>query len=520
VSHYGHPFNHANMRSFIYPIPERACLTRIIHEVDSEETDYTRAQITLVSWQSCRVISHSSKCNRQAERAMKHLSRVVWSEGMFLAPHHFQQQRRYFEDSIHFSTEALRFEPYGFAGCSLDAEALRNGTLSLQHARGMFPDGLVFQMPDYDPLPEARAIADLFPPTREKVTVFLVIPEHDPAGPNCAESQDRETRVRYLAETRPVRDETTGGDEKPVQIGRKNFSLLLDTESSEGLLGMPVAVIMRDGAGHFVFDPDFIPPLTTIAASERMMHLLLRLIEILDDKSSGLFSESPATAKNSWAEYSTRDVAQFWLLHTVNSALAPLREAYAGHRAHPEQVYIEMLRLAGSLCTFAMESHPRDLPLYRHTDLAGCFGALDHHIRVHLETVAPINVISLPISKSADCYYEGAIGDQRCLDNARWIFSIRCSSGDVEVMSKTPRLVKVCSKLFVPKLVERALPGMTLTHMSAPPPAISARIGAHHFSIDRSGPCWDHIVQTRQVGIYIPDELPDPEIELLVILES
>ena len=91
------------------------------------------------------------------------------------------------------------------------------------------------------------------------------------------------------------------------------------------------------------------------------MHVLKRMIEILDDKSASLSKGSAATART-WAEYSTRDVAQFWLLHTVSSALAPLREMYTGRHAHPERLFVQMLRLAGALCTFAMESHPRDLP--------------------------------------------------------------------------------------------------------------------------------------------------------------
>ena len=310
----------------------------------------------------------------------KHLSRVIWSEGMYLAPHHFQVQSRYFEDSIHFAISALCFEPYGFVGCGLDAEALRNGTLSLLHARGIFPDGTPFQMPDCDPLPPARNVADLFPTTRDKVSVLLAIPERRPGGANCALSSDGEAWVRYRAEAKTVADETTGRDEKPVQVGRKNFSLLLDSEVQEGILGLPVARITRDGTGHFVFDPEFIPPATTIGASDRLMHILKRLIEILDDKSASL-SAGSASAGRTWAEYSTRDVAQFWLLHTVNSALAPLREMYTGRHVHPEQVFVQMLRLAGSLCTFAFESHPRDLPLYNHLDPADCFNALDHHIR-------------------------------------------------------------------------------------------------------------------------------------------
>ena len=438
---------------------------------------------------------------------------------MYLAPHHFQVQSKYFEDSIQFAVSALCYQPYGLIGLGWDHEALRNGTLSLLHARGILQDGLVFQMPDCDPLPQARNIADLFPPAREKVTVLLSIPERKPGGANCAQSPGTGEWMRYSAESRPIADETTGGNEKPVQLGHKNFSLQLDSETQEGVLGMPIARIMRDGTGHFIFDPEFIPPSTTISASDRLMHILKRLIEILDEKSASLSAGNAATARN-WTEYSTRDVAQFWLLHTVNSGLAPLREMYTGRHIHPEQLFVQMLRLAGALCTFSMESHPRDLPVYSHLDLAGCFGALDHHIRTHLETVVPTNVISIPLHKSANYFYEGEIKDQRCLDRARWIFSIRSATGEAKIITRTPQLVKICSKLFVPKLVERALPGMGLTHLPTAPAAISAHVDAQYFSISRSGPCWDHIVQTRQVGVYVPGELPDPELELLVILES
>ena len=449
----------------------------------------------------------------------KHLSRVVWSEGMCLTPHHFQVQNRYFEDSVHFAASALCYQPYGFVGLGLDSEALRNGTLSLQHARGIFPDGLPFQMPDCDPLPPPRNIADQFPPARETVTVLLGIPERKANGANCAQSPDETAGMRYIAESRPVADETTGRDEKAVLMGRKNFCLLLDTETHEGVLAMPVARVMRDGTGHYIYDADFIPPLTTIAASDRLMHSLKRLIDILDDKSASLSKGSAATART-WADYSTRDVAQFWLLHTVNSALAPLREIYTGRHEHPERLFVHMLRLAGALCTFAIESHPRDLPAYDHADLSACFSALDRHIRAHLETVVPTNVLSIPLRKSANYFYEGDIADQRCLDRARWIFSIRSATGEVEVISRTPQLVKICSKLFVPKLVERALPGMGLVHLPIPPSAISAQADAQYFSINRSGPCWEHIVTTRQVGIYVPGDLPNPELELLVVLES
>src|SRR5579863_460701 len=131
---------------------------------------------------------------------MKLLSRVVWSEGMYLGPHHFQVQSRYFEDSIQFATSALWYAAYGLAGVELDNEALRNGTVNLVHARGIFRDGLIFNMPESDALPEPRAIADLFPPTRDGVVAMLAIPPRKPNGFNCALEPDTVTDARFLAE--------------------------------------------------------------------------------------------------------------------------------------------------------------------------------------------------------------------------------------------------------------------------------------------------------------------------------
>jgi type VI secretion system protein ImpJ len=41
-----------------------------------------------------------------------------------------------------------------------------------------------------------------------------------------------------------------------------------------------------------------------------------------------------------------------------------------------------------------------------------------------------------------------------------------------------------------------------------------------YFGISRGGPCWEHIVQTKRVGVYIPGDIPNPEAEILVELEG
>jgi type VI secretion system protein ImpJ len=438
---------------------------------------------------------------------------------MHLGPHHFQAQNRYFEDSIHFATSSLWFEPFGLVGLELDADALKNGTVSIVNARGIFPDGLPFHMPESDPLPSARSVADLFPPTRDTLTVLLAIAPRHPDGLNCALSETEANGARFIAESRVFHDENTGRDEKPVRLGRKNVKLLMDTEPAEDLLTMPVARIMRDGSGHFIPDPRFIPPVIQIAASERLMTMVRRLIEILEEKSASI-SGSRKTGNKSLAEFSTREIANFWLLHAVNSSLAPLRHLCFSKRSHPEELYVELARLGGALCTFALDSHPRSLPLYDHQHLGECFEALDLHIRTHLETIVPTNCLSIPLKLARDYIWEGDITDQRALGRSQWVFALHSRAGEAAVIASAPRLVKVCSAQFVGELVKRALPGCALTHAATPPAAISARVETQYFGVSKAGPCWDHIVSTRRVGIYVPGELPDPELELLVVLES
>jgi type VI secretion system protein ImpJ len=60
---------------------------------------------------------------------------------MYLGPHHFQAQNRYFEDMLDFVTTSLWRDASGFAGLQFNQDALRNGTLALTHARGLFADG-------------------------------------------------------------------------------------------------------------------------------------------------------------------------------------------------------------------------------------------------------------------------------------------------------------------------------------------------------------------------------------------
>jgi len=80
-------------------------------------------------------------------------NRILWSEGTFLQPQHFQQHDRHLETQLEQRTRALRPHGYGFLEIALDESLLELGKLALRSARGVLPDGTPFDCPARDPLP-------------------------------------------------------------------------------------------------------------------------------------------------------------------------------------------------------------------------------------------------------------------------------------------------------------------------------------------------------------------------------
>ncbi len=450
---------------------------------------------------------------------MRSLSRVVWSEGMHLAQHHFQAQTRYFEDSIAFAVSHLFLRPYGLAGYELDSEALRNGSVSLIHARGIMPDGLGFQFPDADPIPLSRDIASLFSPTQDSHVVLLVIPPYRTGQSNSADSGGEAGGVRFVSDQCPVIDDTTGQDEKIVSVGRKNFRLALDIEVGDDDVSLPLARIRRDGSGHFIYDPEYVPPCLQIGASPRLLEILKRVLDVLEAKSVALATERQAESK-SVAEYASNEVANFWLAHAIHSSLGPLRHLWETRRASPEKLYTELSRLAGALCTFSMDSHPKDLPTYDHGQLGECFSRLDQHIRAGLEMIIPTASIVVPLERTRQFLFVGKIADSRCFGPSEWIVGMKVRGSDTKAIADVVRLVKVCSSKHIVRLVKEGIPGLPLRHLPSPPSAVSPKVASHYFLVTQKGPCWESTVKTGEVGIFVPEALTVSDMELIVVPSS
>jgi type VI secretion system protein ImpJ len=81
---------------------------------------------------------------------MKTRHRVVWTQGMFLTPQHFQTLEQYLEDVQHFRYTASQYANWGVTALDIDSEALANGLFRLNACTGVMPDGEPINIPDTD----------------------------------------------------------------------------------------------------------------------------------------------------------------------------------------------------------------------------------------------------------------------------------------------------------------------------------------------------------------------------------
>lgn len=436
---------------------------------------------------------------------------------MHLSPQHFQMQSRYFEDTLWFLIGSLRNHPWGLMSLALDVDAIRNGLAVVRHASGIFPDGLVFEFPDSDAAPQPVSLKDLFSPTDSEIVLHLAVP------PRSAQPIDSSATgaalSRYGTVERRLRDETISEDEYPVTLGRKNLALLSSAQLQPGLISFPVARIMRDGRGGFISDAAFLPPLLRIGVVEDFLLRLKRLADTIEEK---ITTTRRGKRANTGFESGTSalDVANYWFLHALCTALPALRQQLVSRAGHPEELYSILSELAGSLCTFALDSNPATLPMYDHLHLNQVFTELENHIQRHLEIVVPSNTVTFEFRRLDQNIHVARVLDERCLRRSRWILGIRSDVAESTVMRMTPNLVKICSAEGAIKLVQRALPGLELVHVPVPPSALSAQADMIYFNIGLAGPCWQLILAQRNVGIYLPGELGNAFFELTVITEA
>jgi type VI secretion system protein ImpJ len=264
-------------------------------------------------------------------------------------------------------------------------------------------------------------------------------------------------------------------------------------------------------------DARFVPPLLDLCASDYLVSMARRLIEILAARSNSIAGRR-RQKNQSLADFTSADIASFWLLYSINTALPVIRHIFETRRGHPDKFFTAMVALAGALTTFSPDIHSRDLPVYNHDNLGECFAALDEILRRLLDSVIPANFVAVPLRPVRNAIHAASLDDEKYLRNTQMYLAIRAEAPPAEIIARAPQLVKVCSANQIEHLIKQALPGVPLTHVASPPKAIPVKLDYQYFSLSQGGAAWEAVLRARSIAAYVPADLPHPQLELMILL--
>ena len=442
--------------------------------------------------------------------------RVVWYEGMALDPHHLQQWDRALQHGLDARMRAVHPYGWGFTELAVDADRLAGGEVALTRARGVFPDGLVFDAPETDPLPPPRALADVFPPTADRLVVSLSVPVERRAGSNVRLQEDARSETRYVAETALVLDDNTGTDERAVEVARVALGLRASTETAGAHALLPACEVVRAPGGVYRLSDAFVPPHTALSASPRALAVARGALELLTAKYAQFAEHRDGMLAQ--RELSARDLTALGVLSVAGGAIPEL--AHAVHTdAHPSALFASLARLAGALSAYVPGLHPRDLPRYDHARPTDGFAGVDAALRSLLGEAAPqTNYVRIPLERVRDGLLEARLPPDRP-DLHLFLTARSRTIPESRLADEVPRLVRIASPDTIEKVLRsytRALPVEATQRL---PVGLPVDAEASYFALRRRGPFWDAIQAAGAVSVFVPEELVGVDLQLVGVAE-
>ena len=449
---------------------------------------------------------------------METTSKVLWGEGLFLRPQHFQLQDAYHEDRLRGTAAVLHPYAWGLRSASFDRDALANGVLRAQELSVVFPDGELYSAPGAEALPPS-VMLDALSIQSDNPTFYLALAPVKELGRNYAQEEAGRLETRYVQKNTTANDLFTEAARAEIALLNKSVRLISSQEPRDQLITVPVVRLRRDPNGSsFEIDPTFIAPSVSIAGSPQLFQKLRRLLDILQAKVAALQGFHREPSKNV-IEFRSGDVASFWLLHTTNVAFASLSHFLAHPLFHPERLFQTLLELAGSLMTFAKTYALKDLPAYNHSNPEDAFEKLDQIIKELLETVISTRYFSINLTEVRPSYHSGRINSEKIDEQTSFFLSVSADMPALELVDAVPLRFKIGAPDDVEKLVLSAMPGVKLSHAPQVPAAIPVRPGAYYFSVDPRGALYERMLQAQTIMIYVPNGIKDLKLELIAVTQ-
>jgi len=442
-------------------------------------------------------------------------SKVLWSEGLFLQPQHFQQADRYAEALV--AGVARRAAPYlwGFSALEIDEDLLKIGRFAVRSCAGLTPDGTVFRVPGSEDHPPALDV----PAGIKDCEVFLTLPQrrHGAAEVDLRGVELSAARLRP-AELEVTDTVGTGRKIATLAVGKLRLQFGLAVDDLADKLVIPVARIIEvKPDNEVVLDKSFIASCLDIAAAPPLRGFLKELEGLLGHRMQALAARLTQGAANKGAA----EIQDFLLLMAVNRMVPVVRHLATIENLHPVQLYRDCLAMAGELATFmAPEKYPPQFPPYQHHDLVATFLPVIRVLRRYLSAVLEQTAVSIPLDPRKYGISVGVIADRKLISTASFVLAVSADIPAENLRRHFAGQAKIGPVEEIRQLVNSALPGIGLRALPVAPRQIPYHVGVVYFELEGDSAHWGRMTTSGGVAVHVSGEYPGLKMELWAIRQS
>ena len=438
-------------------------------------------------------------------------NKVVWSEGLFLQPHHLQQQERFVERYVEGRCQGLAPHAWGFTELEIERDQLSIGKLGLRRAAGVLADGTPFRMPEDDPLPPPIDVGEQ---VRDQL-VYLALPLRRAGAADVQRGDAVDQLARHDVREIEIRDAASAqGTLAVVETGALRTRLLLARDLTDAWAGVPAAHVVEVRADkHVVLDDRFMPTVLHASAAPRLAAFLTELQGLLHHRGEALGGRVAATGRGATAE-----IADFLMLQAVNRYEPLLTHVAASGNLHPETLYRLFISMAGELATFTTPGkRPTPMPVYRHDRLRESFEPAMAALRAALSAVLEQSAIPIPIESKRFGIRVATVADRSLYGTAVFVLAARADMAAEELRRRFPSQLKLGPVERIRDLVNLALPGVPVHPMPAAPRQIPYHAGFVYFELDQSNELWAQLMSSGGIAMHLAGEFPGLAMEFWAI---
>jgi len=439
---------------------------------------------------------------------MGRASRVVWREGLFLRPQHFQQQERFLDALSSTRAQSLRPYAWGIRNLKLSEATLSLGKFAVESCQGILPDGAPFSIPDDVPPPEPLTV----PADARDAIVYLTLQPQLHGATEFAPREKPRADARLLVDEEEVYDGFAGErTSEPIEVGRLNLNYGLTREQTDGRVCLGVARVQEVLNGAVILDRRYIPPLLDIRGSERLSGFLTDIAGRLDQRVDEL-SVRAAEATEGGSE----TFASFLMLQALNRAKPVLAHLRSLPTVHPERLYEMFASLAGELCTFTRsDRRPPDFPAYDHENLQLTFEPIVDLLQASLSAMFERSAGQLKLEPVGPGAFTARIDDHSLFQTCNFYLAVSAQTPVEMLRGRFASVVKIGTVQKMREIVSSSLQaGVRVFPATNPPQQIRILPGFVYFELDRSSGEWAELSRAPALGIHVAGEWPQLKLEL------